>query len=127
MEHRIVDTGQNTVQLSTKVSERRRFPRYRYSAPIIIRRSSPPEIRGMCVEISECGASVIMSASLNVGDKVELEPVGGGPAEAVVRRTLGRLCGFEFLNLSAEQTAKIREICKMLPLYRSRTLDLWQR
>lgn len=81
----------------------------------------------MTVEISECGASIVVGASLTVGDTVELEPVGGGIASAVVRRNFGRLYGFEFLNLSAEQAEKIKEMCKMLPLYRSKTLDLWKR
>jgi len=122
-----MDSSPIAAEVPLSVSERRRFPRYRYSAPITVRRPSLPEAQGMSVEISECGASVIMSASLNVGDTVELEPVGGGPAVAVVRRSLGKLCGFEFLDLSGEQAGKIREMCKMLPLYRSRTLDLWQR
>jgi hypothetical protein len=108
-------------------SERRKFPRYRYSAPIIVRSANVPEMRGMSVEISECGASVIVGASLKVGDTVELEPVGGGAAAAVVRRSFGKLCGFEFLDLSPEQAGKIREMCRMLPLYRSKTLDLWER
>ena len=109
------------------VPERRRFPRYRYSAPIIVRAANVPEARGMTVEISECGASIVVGASLKLDDTVELEPVGGGIASAVVRRNFGRLYGFEFLNLSAEQAGKIEEMCKMLPLYRSKTLDLWER
>jgi hypothetical protein len=81
----------------------------------------------MSVEISESGASVIVGASLKVGDMVELEPVGGSPAAAVVRRSLGKICGFEFLDLSQHQAGKIREMCKMLPQYRSKTLDIWDR
>lgn len=42
--------------------ERRRFPRYRYSAPMIVRAANVAEARGMTVEISECGASVIVGA-----------------------------------------------------------------
>jgi PilZ domain len=114
-------------EVPLSVPERRRFPRYRYSAPLIVRAANVAEARGMTVEISECGASVIVGALLKVGDTVELEPVGGGIASAVVRRGLGRLYGFEFLNLSAEQAGKIREMGKTLPAYRSKTLDLWQR
>jgi hypothetical protein len=80
----------------------------------------------MTVEISECGMSAVIGAALKVGDRVELEPVGGSETAAVVRRTLGNLCGFEFLSLSPKQAAKIREMCATLPRYRSRTLDLWQ-
>src|ERR1700692_4465689 len=118
--------GVVATEVPLSVSERRRFTRYRYSAPIIVRAANALEVQGMSVEISECGASVILSASLNVGETVELDPVGGGPAAAVVRRGLGKLCGFEFLNLSAAQAEKIRETCKMLPLYRSKTLDVWE-
>ena len=79
------------------------------------------------MEISECGTSAMLGSSLTVGETVELEPVGGGPAAAIVRRCVGQLYGFEFLHLSPEQAAKIREMGKMLPPYRSGTLDLWQR
>lgn len=108
------------------VGERRRFLRYRYSAPIIVRAANALEVQGMSVEISECGMSAVTSASLGVGDSVDVEPIGGGAVSAVVRRSLGRLCGFEFLNLSAAQAGKIREMCRMLPLYRSKTLDVWE-
>jgi hypothetical protein len=114
-------------EVPADVAERRRFPRYRYSAPITVRPAHIDEHRGMSVEISECGASIVVGAPLNVGDTVQLEPIGGGAAHAVVRRCRGKLYGFEFLSLSAEQAAKIREICRMLPLYRSKTLDLWER
>jgi len=115
-----------TPEVPAGVAERRRFPRYRYSAPINVRPANVSERRGMSVEISECGASIVVGASLNVGDTVQLEPIGGGVAQAVVRRSRGRLYGFEFLALSAEQAAKIREICRMLPRYHSKTLDLWE-
>jgi hypothetical protein len=79
------------------------------------------------MEISECGMSLMVGGPLKGGDIVELEPIGGGRATAVVRRGLGKLYGFEFLQLSSEQAANIREMCKMLPSYRSKTLDLWER
>jgi hypothetical protein len=108
-----------------EVSDRRRFPRYRYSKPIVLRPPHAPELQSIIVEISECGMSAVASGVLNVGDVVEAEPIGSGIASAVVRRKFGRFYGFEFLNLRPEQTAKIKEICSMLPLYRSKTLDLW--
>jgi hypothetical protein len=80
----------------------------------------------MSVEISEYGLSAVTGMILNVGDLVELEPIGGSSVSAVIRRRFGRFCGFEFLNLSTEQAEKIREMCRMLPQYRSKTLDLWQ-
>jgi hypothetical protein len=108
------------------VSERKRFPRYRYSVPIIIRPANATESPAMSVEISEYGLSAVTGISLNVGDLVELEPIGGRSVTAVIRRRFGRFCGFEFLNLSTEQAEKIREMCRRLPQYRSKTLDLWQ-
>lgn len=116
--------------VATKVqpsaSERSRFPRYRYSAPLVIRPANAPEMQGMVVEISVCGMSAVTSASLQIGDLVEAEPLAGGVISAIVRRRFGRFCGFEFLHLSAEQAGKIMEMCRMLPQYRSKTLDLWQ-
>jgi c-di-GMP-binding flagellar brake protein YcgR len=114
-------------EVAQQAADRRRFPRHRYSAPIVVRLANAPEARGMSLEISECGMSAVVGAALKVCDRVELEPVGVGAATAVVRRTLGNLCGFEFLNLSSEQAGKIREMCVMLPRYHSRTLDLWKR
>jgi c-di-GMP-binding flagellar brake protein YcgR len=106
-------------------SERRRYPRYRYSRPIVLHLPDASELQSIIVEISECGMSAVASGILNVGDVVEAEPIGGGIASAAVRRKFGRFYGFEFLNLRAEQTTKIKEICSMLPLYHSKTLDLW--
>jgi hypothetical protein len=93
--------------------------------PIVLRLPHAPELQSIIVEISECGMSAVASGVLNVGDVVEAEPIGSGIASAVVRRKFGRFYGFEFLNLRPEQTAKIKEICSMLPLYCSKTLDLW--
>jgi len=117
----------NVAKVPLGAAERRKFPRYRYSAPLIVRPANAPDLRAMSVEISECGASAVISALLKVGDTVELEPIGGGAVSAVIRRSCGRFCAFEFLNLTKEQAGKIKEMCRMLPLYHSRTLDLWER
>lgn len=107
--------------------ERRKSARYRWSAPILVRSRSVPEMRGMSVEVSESGMSAVIGGSLNVGDRVELDPVGGAPATAVVRHLLGKFYGFEFVSISAAQAEKIRVACRRLPLYRSENLDLWRR
>ncbi|MGA7219760.1 MAG: PilZ domain-containing protein [Candidatus Sulfotelmatobacter sp.] len=109
------------------VAERRKFARHRLSAPVTVRLSDGSESIGMTVEISEGGMSALFGAPLKVGDKVTLEPVGGGAAAATVRRQMGKFYGFEFLQLGPQQSSKIRETCKMLPPYYSRTLDLWKR
>lgn len=106
-------------------TERWRCARYRYSAPIVVRRADGTEVRGVSLEISTGGISAMFGASFEAGERVELEPVGGGAVAAVVRRTFGKLCGFEFLSLSREQAEKITQMCQMLPLFRSRTLERW--
>jgi hypothetical protein len=121
-----VNTGLGFVEIKPHVLERRRFRRYHYSAPIFIRSSAGAEARGMSLEISECGMSLLATASLRVGDIVELEPVGGETAKAILRRTMGRLHAFEFLALSSAQRKKIRRMCKLLPAYRVKTLDIRQ-
>jgi c-di-GMP-binding flagellar brake protein YcgR len=127
MENKTMGSSPPAPELQPGVAERRRFPRYRLSAPITVRSKGLPEMRGMSIDISEGGMSAAVGVGLKVGDAVELEPVGGAAAAAVVRRILGRLCGFEFLNLSPEQAEKVREMSGMFPLYRPRTLDLWKR
>lgn len=123
---RSMNQGLGIAEIKPHVLERRRFRRYHYSAPIFIRSRDGSEVRGITMEISGCGTSVMAAASLKVGDFVELEPIGGAVAKAIVRRTLGKLYGLEFLGLSLAQVKKIRKICKMLPVYRLKTLDLWQ-
>ena len=59
--------------------------------------------------MSTSGLSAMVSGALCEGDTVTLEPVAGGPASARVRHQLGRLYGFEFVDLSAEQTAQIEQ------------------
>jgi hypothetical protein len=55
---------------------------------------------------------------------VELEPIAGGKVQAVVRRNLGRVYGFEFLSLTAEQTQLIVATCKRLPVYKGNSLAI---
>jgi hypothetical protein len=55
---------------------------------------------------------------------VELEPIAGGELQAVVRRNLGRVSGFEFLSLTAEQTQLLIESCKRLPVYKGNSLGI---
>jgi hypothetical protein len=54
-----------------------------------------------------------------VGDTVQLEPVAPGTISAQIRRQIGRVYGFEFLQLTKEQASKIQDDCRRLPLYPS--------
>jgi PilZ domain len=104
--------------------DRRRHPRYRFSTPITVTSTDGVAMPGIGIEISESGMSAITADSLQVNDRVQLEPVAGGKALASVRRIIGRVSGFEFFNLSAEQAQRIRENCKVLPLYQGKSLGI---
>jgi hypothetical protein len=104
--------------------DRTRHPRYRFSVPITIRFADGTAIPGISIEISESGISAITADPVKMDDTVQLEPIAGGKVSAVVRRNVGRLYGFEFLNLTAEQTRRINESCKMLARYQGKTLGI---
>ena len=104
--------------------DRRRHPRYRFSVPLTIRSADGAVQRGISIEISVIGLSAITSDSLRADDTVELEPIAGGKMQAVVRRNLGRVYGFEFLSLTAEQTQLVIESCKRLPVYKGNSLGI---
>jgi len=104
--------------------DRRRHPRYRFSVPISIRSVDGAVTPGISIEISASGMSAIAADSLKLNDTVELEPIAAGKVLAVVRHNLGRIYGFEFLNLTPEQTQRITESCKFLPQYRGKSLGI---
>jgi hypothetical protein len=72
----------------------------------------------------ESGLSAIAANSFRIGDKVELEPVAGGKVIAVIRRTTGRVYGFEFVDLTSEQALRITESCKTLAVYHGEKLGI---
>jgi hypothetical protein len=104
--------------------DRRRRPRYRFSVPLTIRLADGAVQRGISIEISVSGLSAITSDSLRADDTVELEPTASGKVQAVVRRNLGRVYGFEFRSLTAEQTQLVIESCKRLPVYQGNSLGI---
>jgi|SRR5271154_3060338 len=114
-----MDTGFK--EASPSAVERRRRPRYLFSLAMTIRSADGLAMHGISVEISESGISAMVSGLLTPGDTVELEPVAGGRMPAVVRHKLGRLYGFEFVGLSAEQAGRIAENCERLGKYHSQT------
>ena len=99
--------------------ERRKRPRYMYSATMTVRSQQGRAMPGISVEISETGMSAMVSGLLTAGETVELEPVAGDKTTALVRHKLGRLYGFEFVGLKAEQAARIAENCKNLGRFQS--------
>jgi hypothetical protein len=106
------------------IPDRRRRPRYRFSIPITIRVANGVAISGITIEISESGLSAITADLLKVNDTVELETIAAGKVLALVRRNIGRVYGFEFLDLTAEQVQRIAESCKLLPVYQGKSLGI---
>jgi hypothetical protein len=104
--------------------DRRRHPRYRLSVPLTIRSADGAVMPGISIEISASGLSAIIADSLKLNDTVELEPIATVRVQALVRHNIGKIYGFEFLNLTAEQTQRITESCKMLPLYKGKSLGI---
>jgi hypothetical protein len=98
--------------------ERRRYPRYLFSAAMTVRTSGGMPMPGISVEISAGGMSAMVSGLLKEGESVELEPVAGGRTLARVRHKLGRLYGLEFVDMSSEQIARITEDCQRFGRYR---------
>ena len=107
-----------------EAADRRRHPRYRYSVPITIRESDGVVTPGISIEISISGISAISAHPLKLNDTVELAPIADGKAQACVRHNIGKIYGFEFLNLTPKQTQRITHICKCLPLYRGKSLGI---
>jgi len=91
---------------------------------ITILSSDGRTIEGITLDISEGGLAAAISSPLAVGDRVMLQPICGGAVSAMVQRVLGRIYGFQFLNLSAEQIHRIREACKHFPLHTGVAADL---
>jgi hypothetical protein len=92
--------------------ERRRNPRFLFSASMTVRLKDGIAMPGISVDLSTKGLSAMVSGVLSEGDTVVLEPVAGGAACARVRHKLGRLYGFEFVGLSAKQEAGILDACE---------------
>jgi hypothetical protein len=104
--------------------DRRRHPRYRLSVPLTIRAADGVIMRGISIEISASGLSAIIAQSLKLNDTVEIEPIAAVRVLALVKHNIGKIYGFEFLNLTTEQTQRITDSCKMLPLYKGKSLGI---
>jgi hypothetical protein len=119
-----MQTDVNPEKLPENLPDRRRHPRYRFSIPLTIRSNDGTAIPGISMEISESGLSAITADSLKINDTVELEPIAGSRVSALVRRCIGRVYGFEFLNLTAEQAERITQSCKLLARYQGNKLGI---
>ena len=97
--------------------DRRRYRRYRLSTPIFVHTTEGLTIPAMTLEISERGLSAVLASPLKVGAMAQLEPVADNRLTAQVRYSIGRVHGFEFLQVTEEQANKLREKCSRLPVY----------
>jgi len=99
------------------LNERRNHPRYRFSAPLSVYTGDGDAIPAMIIEISERGLSAVLASPLEVGDNVRLEPVAASGVIAEVCHRVGKVHGFRFLQITEEQTLKLRSACRRLPRY----------
>jgi hypothetical protein len=105
-------------------SDRRNHRRYRFSAPVTVRKSDGSRISSMTVEISQSGMSIATTENLQSGDTIKIEPVGGAEASAVIRHRQGNFYGLEFLDLAPAQAERIKEGCRILPIFRTNSLKI---
>ena len=120
----MVHTDLAAQNVSGALHDRRQHPRYRYSVPLTIRAANGKAMPGISIEISASGLSAIIAESLKLNDTVELEPVAGVKISALVRHNIGKIYGFQFLNLSAAQAQQITETSRRLPLYNGESLGI---
>jgi TonB family protein len=98
------------------LSVRRRASRYSLEAPLdvtVLRWGIPDTIPGRSVNLGATGLGAMLAGELSPGDKVGVEillPAADAPlrTRALVRHHDRLLCGMEFIGLSAEQQAAIK-------------------
>ena len=99
---------------------RRRVPRFLVQAPLdvtVLRSGIPDTLPGRSVNVCERGISAMLAGELVPGEAVGIEVRLSQAMEALRTRALVRYqdklrCGLEFVGLSAEQRAAIREWAK---------------
>jgi hypothetical protein len=101
----------------TATTDRRRHKRFRLSVPVSISSEDGSVIPAITLEISEGGLSAVLVSELHIGDLVKVYPIAGETLVGQVRRRVGRVYGFEFLNPSDPQLSRLREVCSRLPRY----------
>jgi len=102
---------------TTPCLDRRLHPRYRFSAPISVQTGAGVVIPAITLEISEGGLSAALSSPVEVRGTVQLESVTAGKVTAQVRHSVGKIYGFQFLQITEKQIQILRNDCRKLPLY----------
>ncbi|MGA2420117.1 MAG: PilZ domain-containing protein [Candidatus Acidiferrum sp.] len=101
------------------VVEKRKYSRHQYIERVYILKKDGDREVGTIFEMSGGGMSAATTAKLKVGEEVSLSQIAGGTVNGTVRRNQGTMYGFEFTGITEELRAKILEMCKTLPLFRS--------
>jgi hypothetical protein len=78
----------------------------------------------MIVEIRERGLSVMLASPLELGDNVRLEPVAASAVIAEVCHRVGKVHGFQFLQITEEEILTLRSECRRLPRYRRNRMGI---
>jgi len=100
---------------------RRRVPRFQVQAPLdvtVLRSGVPDTVPGRSVNVCERGIAAVLAGELVPGEAVGVEvrlPLVSDPlrARAMVRYQDKLRCGLEFIGLTAEQRAGIRDWAKV--------------
>jgi hypothetical protein len=98
-------------------TDRRRHKRFRLSVPISISGNDASIIPAMTLEVSEGGLSAVLVSELKIGETVKVYPIVGETLTAEVRHRVGKIHGFEFVEVSDQQISLLREACARLPRY----------
>jgi TonB family protein len=99
---------------------RRRVPRFQVQAPLdvtVLRSGIPDTVPGRSVNVCERGIAAMLAGELVPGEAVAIEVKLSQVADPLRTRAMVRYqdklrCGLEFVGLSAEQRAAIREWAK---------------
>jgi len=96
---------------------RRRVPRFELQAPVdvtVVRSGMPSTVPGLSTNLGERGIAAVISGELVPGETVEIEIKLSPTTEplqlhAIVRYQEQKRCGLEFVAMTPEQKALIRE------------------
>src|SRR2546430_738834 len=96
---------------------RRRVPRFQVQAPLditVLRSGMPDTVPGRSLNVCERGIAAVLAGELAAGEVVNVDvrlPLSADPlhARAMVRYQDKLRCGLEFLGLTPDQRATIRE------------------
>ena len=98
-------------------TEKRRHMRYRLVQALVIRRNAGMDRSphpATTSEISISGLSAHTQVALTIGESVNLSPVGGETVAGIVRRKVGDLYGFEFVEPPDKVIKEIHALCRGL-------------